>query len=164
MFTGIVEEVGVVESLREIDGGWTLSVQAAAVLADAQWGHSLAGNGAGLPITAFPTDRSAGGLAGLGGGVGVAVAVSVSVGVPEGGVAGLLVGVAVAVLVDAVAGLAALGGDGGVGVGAVSGVADVAGGFVAGLGGGVHGGGPVVPPARGLPAPGGVGYPVPLPR
>lgn len=63
MFTGIIEEVGVVQSLREIDGGWTLSVQAAAVLADAQLGHSLAVNGACLTVTAPSADSFNVGLA-----------------------------------------------------------------------------------------------------
>ncbi len=53
MFTGIVEEIGDVEGLRESNGGWTLTVRARAVLEDARLGDSLAVNGACLTVTAL---------------------------------------------------------------------------------------------------------------
>jgi riboflavin synthase len=56
MFTGIVEEVGVVESLAEAAGGWSLTVKAQTVLEDASLGHSVAVNGACLTVTALTDD------------------------------------------------------------------------------------------------------------
>jgi riboflavin synthase len=62
MFTGIVEEVGIMESLSEVAGGWSLTVKAQIVLEGTRPGHSLAVNGACLTVTALSTDRFAVGL------------------------------------------------------------------------------------------------------
>lgn len=51
MFTGIIEEVGVVESLAVVQGGWTLTIQANTVLQGTALGHSIAVNGACLTVT-----------------------------------------------------------------------------------------------------------------
>lgn len=53
MFTGIVEEIGRVESLAETGGGWTITVQAHTVLGGARPGDSLAINGTCLTVTAL---------------------------------------------------------------------------------------------------------------
>lgn len=53
MFTGIVEEIGWVESLAEIGGGWALTVQAQTVLGGTRIGDSLAVNGTCLTVTAL---------------------------------------------------------------------------------------------------------------
>jgi riboflavin synthase len=52
MFTGIVEETGVVLGLERLDRGAHLSIQAEAVLEDARIGDSIAVNGCCLTITA----------------------------------------------------------------------------------------------------------------
>ncbi|WP_322487803.1 riboflavin synthase [Chloroflexus sp.] len=57
MFTGIIEEIGIVEQLSQVEGGWSLTVQAATVLEGTALGHSIAVNGACLTVTAL-TDRS----------------------------------------------------------------------------------------------------------
>jgi riboflavin synthase len=62
MFTGIVEEVGIMESLSVVAGGWSLTVKAQIVLEGTRPGHSLAVNGACLTVTALSTDRFAVGL------------------------------------------------------------------------------------------------------
>ncbi|MGB9631982.1 MAG: riboflavin synthase [Chloroflexaceae bacterium] len=51
MFTGIVEEIGTVEELSEVGGGWSLTVQASTVLEDIGLGHSLAVNGVCLTVS-----------------------------------------------------------------------------------------------------------------
>lgn len=51
MFTGIVEEIGTVEELSEVGGGWSLTVQASTVLEDTGLGDSLAVNGVCLTVT-----------------------------------------------------------------------------------------------------------------
>ena len=48
MFTGIIEEVGIMESMSEVAGGWSLTVKAQIVLEGTRPGHSLAVNGAWL--------------------------------------------------------------------------------------------------------------------
>lgn len=53
MFTGIIEEIGIVEALAMVDGGWSLTVQARTVLQGATLGHSVAVNGACLTVTAL---------------------------------------------------------------------------------------------------------------
>src|SRR5215475_6067271 len=53
MFTGIVEEVGIMESLSEAAGGWSLTVKAQTVLEGSRLGHSIAVNGACLTVTAL---------------------------------------------------------------------------------------------------------------
>jgi riboflavin synthase len=62
VFTGIVEEVGIVESLSEVAGGWSLTVNAQTVLEDARLGHSLAVNGACLTVTALTVNSFTVGL------------------------------------------------------------------------------------------------------
>jgi riboflavin synthase len=56
MFTGIVEEVGAMESLSEVAGGWSLTVNARTVLEGTRLGDSLAVNGACLTVTALAAD------------------------------------------------------------------------------------------------------------
>jgi riboflavin synthase len=51
MFTGIVEEIGTVQALTEVSGGWSLTVQARQVLMDTNLGDSLAVNGTCLTVT-----------------------------------------------------------------------------------------------------------------
>src|ERR1035441_6540167 len=48
MFTGIVEEMGAVESIRSQSAGARLKIHCQTVLADMTQGASLAGNGVGL--------------------------------------------------------------------------------------------------------------------
>ena len=62
MFTGIVEEVGRVQRLWQIDGGWQIRVAAASVLADVQLGHSIAINGTCLTVTEFNSESFTVGL------------------------------------------------------------------------------------------------------
>ncbi|GAB5562877.1 MAG: riboflavin synthase [Synoicihabitans sp.] len=57
MFTGIIEETGVIESFVERDESWRLVVLAHAVLEDAEIGDSIAVNGCCLTIVAFANDR-----------------------------------------------------------------------------------------------------------
>lgn len=57
MFTGIIEEIGVAESLAVVQGGWTLTIQANTVLQGTALGHSIAVNGACLTVTGL-TDRT----------------------------------------------------------------------------------------------------------
>jgi riboflavin synthase len=56
MFTGIVEEIGVMESLSEVAGGWSLTVKARTALEGARLGDSIAVNGACLTVTALAGD------------------------------------------------------------------------------------------------------------
>jgi riboflavin synthase len=51
MFTGIIEEMGVVEMLHEVQGGWHLLVRAQTVLENTQLGDSIAINGTCLTVT-----------------------------------------------------------------------------------------------------------------
>lgn len=53
MFTGIVEEVGFVESVARAGGGHHLSVKARLVVADVALGDSISVNGACLTVTRF---------------------------------------------------------------------------------------------------------------
>jgi riboflavin synthase len=62
MFTGIVEEVGVIESLSEAAGGWSLTVKARTALEGVGLGDSIAVNGACLTVTGFTGDRFTAGL------------------------------------------------------------------------------------------------------
>ena len=63
MFTGIVEEIGIVEALSQVtDGGWSLIVQAHAVLNDTRLGDSLAINGTCLTVTALTANSFTVGL------------------------------------------------------------------------------------------------------
>ncbi|MBO0858895.1 MAG: riboflavin synthase [Chloracidobacterium sp.] len=63
MFTGIVEEVGIIESLSEAAGGWSLTVKAQTVLEGARLGHSIAVNGACLTVTTLTDEGFTVGLA-----------------------------------------------------------------------------------------------------
>src|SRR5215475_12020761 len=62
MFTGIVEEVGIIESLSEIAGGWSLVVKAQTVLGGTRLGDSLAINGVCLTVVDLSVDRFTAGL------------------------------------------------------------------------------------------------------
>lgn len=53
MFTGIVEEIGTVESLVQTGGGYRLRVRAAKVLGDLKLGDSVSVNGTCLTVTQF---------------------------------------------------------------------------------------------------------------
>ena len=57
MFTGIVEEIGTVQSLEERDGGWQLTLHGALASEGARQGDSIAVNGVCLTVT-----RHSGGL------------------------------------------------------------------------------------------------------
>lgn len=57
MFTGIVEEIGTVQSLEERDGGWQLTLHGALASEGARQGDSIAVNGVCLTVT-----RRSGGL------------------------------------------------------------------------------------------------------
>ncbi len=62
MFTGIIEEIGIMESLSEVAGGWSLTVKARTALEGAGLGHSIAVNGVCLTVTALALDRFTVGL------------------------------------------------------------------------------------------------------
>lgn len=57
MFTGIVEEIGTVQSLEEREGGWQLTLHGALASEGARQGDSIAVNGVCLTVT-----RRSGGL------------------------------------------------------------------------------------------------------
>jgi len=63
MFTGIVEEMGVVVELAEREGGWHLSVLAPLTGSDARLGDSIAVNGTCLTVTHIEGERLSFGLA-----------------------------------------------------------------------------------------------------
>eukprot|EP00271_Cylindrocystis_brebissonii_P022544 TRINITY_DN8715_c0_g1_i3.p1 TRINITY_DN8715_c0_g1~~TRINITY_DN8715_c0_g1_i3.p1 ORF type:complete len:286 (+),score=49.49 TRINITY_DN8715_c0_g1_i3:250-1107(+) len=63
IFTGIVEEMGQVAQLQEVDGGWELTVEAAVVLEDVKLGDSIAVNGTCLTVTRFDSHSFVVGLA-----------------------------------------------------------------------------------------------------
>ena len=63
MFTGIVEEMGVVTALFEKDGGWSLTIAATKVLDGTKLGDSIAINGTCLTVTAMDSDWFTVGLA-----------------------------------------------------------------------------------------------------
>jgi riboflavin synthase len=63
VFTGIVEEIGTVESLTERDGGVHLRVTAQVVCQDLRLGDSVAVNGVCLTATAFDASSFTVGLA-----------------------------------------------------------------------------------------------------
>lgn len=62
MFTGIIEEIGTVERLEQVDDGWSLTVLASTTLEGVEIGDSLAINGTCLTITALAPDRFTVGL------------------------------------------------------------------------------------------------------
>jgi len=51
MFTGIVEEIGIVQELKKIAAGWSLTIRAQIVLEGVQLGDSIAVNGTCLTVT-----------------------------------------------------------------------------------------------------------------
>lgn len=53
MFTGIVEEIGTVKNLSQIDDGWSLTIAAQTALDGMALGDSIAINGTCLTVTAF---------------------------------------------------------------------------------------------------------------
>ncbi len=63
MFTGLVEEMGVIESAGPDGDGYTLSIAAKTVLDDATFGASICVNGVCLSITSFDETRFSVGLA-----------------------------------------------------------------------------------------------------
>lgn len=63
MFTGIVEEIGTVRRLEQIDDGWHLTVQAQTVLGGVKLGDSIAINGTCLTATELGDDHFTVGLA-----------------------------------------------------------------------------------------------------
>jgi riboflavin synthase len=62
MFTGIIEEIGIVNRLEQVDGGWTMTVNASKTLEDIQMGDSVAINGTCLTIIDLAADRFTVGL------------------------------------------------------------------------------------------------------
>jgi riboflavin synthase len=62
MFTGIVEEIGIMESLSDVAGGWSLTVKARTALEGTRLGDSIAVNGACLTVTALTGDRFTAGV------------------------------------------------------------------------------------------------------
>ena len=56
MFTGIIEEIGVIENIRRGDKYCNLTVKAKKVLDDVHIGDSIAVNGICLTVTYFNTD------------------------------------------------------------------------------------------------------------
>ena len=63
MFTGIVEEMGLVRNLFEKDGGWSLSIEASRVLQGTKLGDSIAINGTCLTVTELAEEWFTVGLA-----------------------------------------------------------------------------------------------------
>jgi riboflavin synthase len=63
MFTGIVEELGTVQSLTEREGGWHLVVRGPLAAADCRLGDSIAVNGVCLTVTHCEGDALTFGLA-----------------------------------------------------------------------------------------------------
>jgi riboflavin synthase len=63
MFTGIVEELGTVQSLTEREGGWHLVVRGPLAAADCRLGDSVAVNGVCLTVTHCDGDALTFGLA-----------------------------------------------------------------------------------------------------
>lgn len=73
MFSGIVEEMGTIRSLRKVDGlslwdgsvgqGWKMEVEASEVLGQASLGCSIAVNGVCLTVTEFDSTSFSAGLA-----------------------------------------------------------------------------------------------------
>lgn len=62
MFTGIIEEVGIMESLSEVAGGWSLTVKAQTALEGARLGDSIAVDGVCLTVTALTADSFTAGV------------------------------------------------------------------------------------------------------
>lgn len=62
LFTGIVEEMGKVQKLEEVDGSVELTVEASLVVEDAKLGDSIAVNGTCLTVTSFDANSFVVGL------------------------------------------------------------------------------------------------------
>ena len=60
MFTGLIEEIGGVESVRETAESFTLAIAARTVLEDVKLGDSIAVNGVCLTVTEFGADQFSG--------------------------------------------------------------------------------------------------------
>ena len=56
MFTGIVEEMGTVAAIGEVDGGWEMTLEASVVLDGTKLGDSIAVNGTCLTVTEMSAD------------------------------------------------------------------------------------------------------------
>jgi riboflavin synthase len=63
MFTGIVEEIGTVQRLAEVEGGWQLVVRGPLAASDSRLGDSIAVNGVCLTIARREADALTFGLA-----------------------------------------------------------------------------------------------------
>jgi riboflavin synthase len=63
MFTGIVEEMGAVRSLAEVEGGWRLVLAAPLTCQGTKLGDSIAVNGACLTVTRMEAEELTFGLA-----------------------------------------------------------------------------------------------------
>lgn len=57
LFTGIIEEIGTVESIKRSSNAMQLEIKAAKVLSDVQLGDSIAVNGVCLTVAKFSSDR-----------------------------------------------------------------------------------------------------------
>ena len=62
MFTGIVEEIGKVRALEQVEGGWSLTILASTVLEYLRLGNSIAVNGTCLTLTNLTADSLTVGL------------------------------------------------------------------------------------------------------
>lgn len=56
MFTGIIEETGIVRSLEELDSAWRLKIQARLILNDIKIGDSISVNGCCLTLVKIEKD------------------------------------------------------------------------------------------------------------
>lgn len=63
MFTGLIEEIGTVKSVRQTAESFTLAIVARTVLEDVKRGDSIAVNGVCLTVTGFDADQFSVGLA-----------------------------------------------------------------------------------------------------
>lgn len=53
MFTGIVEEIGTITTIEQVNDGWTMTIAASTVLEGTKLGDSIAVNGTCLTVTEF---------------------------------------------------------------------------------------------------------------
>ena len=53
MFTGIVEEIGTIKTIEQVNDGWTMTIDASVVLEGVKLGDSIAVNGTCLTVTEF---------------------------------------------------------------------------------------------------------------
>lgn len=63
MFTGIIEEIGLIRSITQLDDAWTMVIAADIVLGDAKLGDSIAVNGTCLTVTELVDDTFKVGMA-----------------------------------------------------------------------------------------------------